>query len=237
MLVPFCNDLFCQDIIYKKDGEEIKAKVIEITKFQVKYKQYEYQEGPLRNLYLDEISSVVYENGEKETFEQETVPNSEENVKPQLEQAKDQRLTDPFYVNKNAKYISIAGGYGCSYGGFGIRVQGRFGGKVGMGVHGGVGYWPFLDLENIEYNSNILFSIGLKFFMYKSLYINTQIGGFGVPAFKDVAYGLAILTGGDWMIGRHIGMNGALGIIVNNNWEDSSDNYLPAIDLGFIYKF
>jgi len=59
---------FSQDIIYIKDGTEVKAKIIEITTEFVKYKRFEQQEGPLRNLQISEVFMVIYENGTREVF-------------------------------------------------------------------------------------------------------------------------------------------------------------------------
>ena len=57
-----------QDIILKKDGSEIKAKVIEVTDQQLKYKDFEFQNGPTRNINISEVFMVTYENGQKEVF-------------------------------------------------------------------------------------------------------------------------------------------------------------------------
>jgi hypothetical protein len=57
-----------QDVILKKDGSEIKAKVIEITDQQIKYKDFDFQDGPTRNLNISEVFMVTYENGQKEVF-------------------------------------------------------------------------------------------------------------------------------------------------------------------------
>jgi len=60
--------VFSQDIIYVKDGTEVKAKIIEITDEFVKYKRFEQQEGPLRSLQISEVFMVIYENGTREVF-------------------------------------------------------------------------------------------------------------------------------------------------------------------------
>jgi hypothetical protein len=57
-----------QDIILKKDGSEIRAKVIEITDQQVKYKEFDFQDGPTRNINNVEVFMITYENGQKEVF-------------------------------------------------------------------------------------------------------------------------------------------------------------------------
>jgi len=57
-----------QDIILKKDGSEIKAKVLEITDQQIKYKDFDFQSGPIRNINISEVFLVTYENGQREVF-------------------------------------------------------------------------------------------------------------------------------------------------------------------------
>jgi hypothetical protein len=57
---------FSQDIITKKNGDEIKAKVTEITGTEVKYKKFEYQTGPTYTVDKSEIFMVKYENGSKD---------------------------------------------------------------------------------------------------------------------------------------------------------------------------
>jgi len=57
-----------QEAIIKKDGSEIKAKVIEITDQQIKYKDFDFQSGPTRNINISEVFMIIYENGQKEVF-------------------------------------------------------------------------------------------------------------------------------------------------------------------------
>jgi len=59
---------FAQDLILKQDGSEIKAKVLEITDQQIKYKEFDFQSGPTRNINIYEVFMITYENGQKEVF-------------------------------------------------------------------------------------------------------------------------------------------------------------------------
>lgn len=63
---PFLG--FNQDIIFKIDGSEIKAKVIEITPDMVKYKSFDNLDGPLYNLNLRDVFKIKYQNGKDEVF-------------------------------------------------------------------------------------------------------------------------------------------------------------------------
>ncbi|MBN1182532.1 MAG: hypothetical protein JXB49_09620 [Bacteroidales bacterium] len=69
--------IIAQDIIVKKDYSEIKAKVIEIQENLIKYKPYDFLDGPLRNIYVSDVLRIVYENGKIESF---TVPEERKPV-------------------------------------------------------------------------------------------------------------------------------------------------------------
>lgn len=60
--------LSAQDIIVKKDGSIIKAKVLEITETTVKYKNFTNQDGPSYSINIERVLSLTYENGEQESF-------------------------------------------------------------------------------------------------------------------------------------------------------------------------
>jgi len=59
-----------QDIIIKKNGEEIKAKVEEITIDMVKYREAENITGPVYNLPLAEVFMIQYANGTSKYYGQ-----------------------------------------------------------------------------------------------------------------------------------------------------------------------
>ena len=69
---------FAQDIITKRDGVDIEAKVLEISDENVKYKKFDYQDGPTYNVKTSEILIIRYENGSKDIFLKE-----EEKVEPE----------------------------------------------------------------------------------------------------------------------------------------------------------
>jgi hypothetical protein len=58
-----------QDIIIKKNGDDIKAKVLEITQTEIKYKRFDNLEGPTIIIPIKGILMITYQNGTKETFE------------------------------------------------------------------------------------------------------------------------------------------------------------------------
>ena len=62
-----------QDIIIKKSGDEIKSKIFEVTSTDVKYKNFDNQNGPLYTISKSEIFVIKYENGTKEIISDEKI--------------------------------------------------------------------------------------------------------------------------------------------------------------------
>jgi hypothetical protein len=72
MLIVIClmtiNYAKTQDVILTKDAKSIKAKILEINEFDVKYKDFDNLEGPNYTLKKTEIQTIVYQNGKVENF-------------------------------------------------------------------------------------------------------------------------------------------------------------------------
>lgn len=66
---------YSQDKLYRYDGSQIDAKVLEVTQDEIKYKKFSYLEGPTIVVAKSDIVMIIYENGEKDIF-------AEENVEP-----------------------------------------------------------------------------------------------------------------------------------------------------------
>lgn len=63
--------IFSQDIITKKSGEDIEAKVLEVTQTEIKYKKTNNIDGPTFTLAKTDILMIRYENGSKDIFNQQ----------------------------------------------------------------------------------------------------------------------------------------------------------------------
>lgn len=57
-----------QDMITKKTSEDIKAKILEVTTTEIKYKKFENQTGPTFSILKSDVLMVRYENGSKDVF-------------------------------------------------------------------------------------------------------------------------------------------------------------------------
>ena len=64
----FFSPLFSQDIIYLKSGEEKKSTVVEIDEVNIKYKNFDQQDGPIRTVTIKDVFMIIYKNGTKEKF-------------------------------------------------------------------------------------------------------------------------------------------------------------------------
>lgn len=68
----FTSTIFSQDIITKKTGEDISAKVSEVTQTEIKYKKFDNLDGPIFSILKSEVLMIRYENGTKDIFNETT---------------------------------------------------------------------------------------------------------------------------------------------------------------------
>ena len=68
LLFASAFNAMADDLITRLNGEEIKAKVIEIGDNTVKYKRMDNPTGPVYTLSLSEVQSIAYENGLVENY-------------------------------------------------------------------------------------------------------------------------------------------------------------------------
>lgn len=66
--------LLAQDIIVTKEGKDIQAKVLEITENEIKYLDFENQEGPTHVLNKTNVLLIRYQNGKNEVFSNDASP-------------------------------------------------------------------------------------------------------------------------------------------------------------------
>lgn len=68
-LISFTCASFAQDVIVTKDARKISAKVTEVNVNDIKYKNFDNMDGPTYTLLKSDIASILYQNGQVETFE------------------------------------------------------------------------------------------------------------------------------------------------------------------------
>lgn len=66
-----------QDLIVKKDGDVVQAKVLKVGSTEVEYKKWNNQDGPLYSIEIGNILAINYQNGDKETFDNVSAPTSQ----------------------------------------------------------------------------------------------------------------------------------------------------------------
>lgn len=70
------NPVFSQDIIVKKDGTTIRAKILEVNTSDVKFLKETNINGPTYTLLISDLLSINYENGDRDTFNNNNVNSS-----------------------------------------------------------------------------------------------------------------------------------------------------------------
>lgn len=231
-----CGTMTAQDIIFKIDGEEISAKIIEITTDAVKYKLYDFQEGPLRSISKSNVFLIIYENGKRESFGNVDTP------RPREEETVSITTQDGY----RGSFISVSIGYGRSYGGLGTRIEGRIGSNVGVGFHGGLGFYYN---EEFWFDEGPRWGVGVKFFPYRGIFIGTQFGFFDYKRYRDYDYyydydydyyyttdfGPTFMAGIDWAWGDKVGF----GIDVGAGFSYAIDygELVFAWETGFVIRF
>ena len=70
--ILMCSNVLCdaQDLIITKNGDEIQAKILEVSPKTVTYKRFSNPDGPNFVLNTSDIIMVRYENGEKDIFDE-----------------------------------------------------------------------------------------------------------------------------------------------------------------------
>ena len=58
-----------QDVIVTRDGRRIDAKITEISSTEIRYKEWNNQDGPVFVLRNDELNTIIYQNGTVKTFD------------------------------------------------------------------------------------------------------------------------------------------------------------------------
>ncbi|GEM_PF-3431850 len=110
----FSFTAFSQDVIIKKNGDKIDAKVVEITTTTIKYRSWTQQDGPLRNIEIKDVKEVIYDDGTWDNFEDAEPPSANEDIDVESINVdidvEDPRRRDP--IMKNGLSIELLIGYG-----------------------------------------------------------------------------------------------------------------------------
>jgi hypothetical protein len=100
--------LQAQDMIVKKDGSIIKAKIIEVSDESIKYKKADNPDGPTYTALKSNLTSVNYANGEVEKFEssEKTDKKSEDEDSEKEEKPKSNPILEDANLKKTVEGIA-----------------------------------------------------------------------------------------------------------------------------------
>ena len=82
---------YAQDIIITADAQKIDAKILEVSKYEIRYKEKDNLDGPTYVLEIKEISSIIYANGKVTVYNQ---PAHQESVKQEKEAIEEKKNED-----------------------------------------------------------------------------------------------------------------------------------------------
>jgi len=116
-LLSSLSFLHAQDVITQLNGDELPAKIMEITLTEVKYKKFSNPAGPTYVMPMSEIFMIKYEDGSKDLFETDGATNTitlrhiaiekrEENQKEAKEPQKDENTGNKINTAEKPKAIS-----------------------------------------------------------------------------------------------------------------------------------
>lgn len=71
LLVAFMSiPVMAQDVIIKRNGDEIQAQVEEVGQTEIKYKKFENLSGPTYSVSKSDVFMIRYKNGQRDVFEE-----------------------------------------------------------------------------------------------------------------------------------------------------------------------
>lgn len=73
-----CSTAYSQDVIVKKDGSTVLAKVLTVSKEIVEYKKWSNPNGPTYKIEVNELLSINYQNGDIDRFDDKPVQEEKE---------------------------------------------------------------------------------------------------------------------------------------------------------------
>ena len=162
LLAGICSAA-AQDLIIKRDGNIIEAKVTEISPAEIRYKRFDHLDGPTIVIPAGEVLSIRYENGASEII---TAPPAaapaQENVQADIQIAN----TNNTSTNRG-RFI------------FGVNVNGGgafnylWDGSSGAGINIELGRGKFISEINL-----VILKNGFGFLTTFNGYRHNRIGGF-----------------------------------------------------------
>lgn len=161
LILFFSANLFCQDIIVKKDSVKIETKILEVRQAEIKYKIFNYQEGPIHVINKNEIAYVIYSNGIREVFDKTN--EQAENIKTNTIYIAQKNLKDTVRTGDFIKFNVLAA----------IVVYNSFSNVPRKDY---LGMTSSNEYKSVSAKQNITFNLGFNFLFGKSPYVKHVVG-------------------------------------------------------------
>lgn len=87
---------FAQDQLFKKDNSKTEIRVLEISADEIKYKLFNYQDGPTITVLKSEVALIIYQDGRHQTFQAQE-PKPQQPVLIYSDEAAKRRLANKRY--------------------------------------------------------------------------------------------------------------------------------------------
>ncbi len=108
--------VMAQDVIIKRNGDELQCKILEVSKNEVKYKRWSNQEGPLFTEKKADIFMIKYENGEKDVMQRNNSGLEMQN------ETESNHSNSPSFINENNRLNENSKEIKASNSGFGKKI-------------------------------------------------------------------------------------------------------------------
>ena len=252
------SSVFCQDLITFKNGEELKAKVIELTIDGVRYKKWDNVDGPIYVTEKSKVFMIKYQNGSKDMFD--NTPNK--TMSPQAPQPKvnsEAYQSSGYFTGDHivkagyGLYGLSSGGSSESYSGIALGVERKL--NPNFAIEGGLEYnWKSTSASGASATVSIFTgSVDGKYYIteaFQGLYIGGRVGyssvdvSFSVNGSSTRAskgfLGLGALAGYQVSLSGPLYLNirGGYGILfTSNSSAGASNSGLFNIDVQLGYRF
>jgi len=103
VMILYIPALKAQDTIVKRNNEKVIGKILEVNPTDIKYKRFDYPDGPTFTIVKWELKYIIYGNGVNESFESYTAPSNEGSSKKDLSI----QPTGKYYYFKNQKISEV----------------------------------------------------------------------------------------------------------------------------------
>lgn len=229
-----------QDVIRLKDGKEIQAKISEINQSEIKYKNYDYQDGPTFTIDKSDVITITYANGMTEEIK--AAPK----LPKQQEEESGSFWKPSLWTNQKESGFSVfadLGGFVMDGGKFGIEARWRrLSANVFVTNGPSKGWWSIGDDPEDELESLSGFGFGYTFkVLLPTANKRTTIHVGVINAIRNLDYVYSFPNGGTetWSTNMvSTGFGGGLGHYKENGMFFRASGYfgLNVLDGGYKYE-